>query len=152
MNLESIENKHFSKPTKSFNRLKNLAEAIDKRSLSLNEWESIKNQIKEINAFQGSKRDFKKLVKKSYMQMLTYLEDSLNLVAKNHYQVQWMMYGIFAGGILSALSFNIEFLGFPTNAGILMSFGLIGGILIGSEKDKQAQKEGRQLDFKTSEF
>ena len=46
MNLESLENKNFSKPTKSFNRMRKLAEAIDKRSLSTNKLESINTQIK----------------------------------------------------------------------------------------------------------
>jgi len=73
----------------------------------------------------------------------------LQLVAKNHYRNTWLAIRMAAFGIPLGVAFgsslaNIAYIG------IGLLFGFVIGIAVGSSKDQNAAKEGRQLNWETN--
>ena len=109
--------------------------------------ELINQKIDELNSTSCTDKELKKLFKKKQAKIIELLEKETKIVPKNHYRNLWLAVGMSAFGLPLGVVFgltvmnNIAFLG----AGI--PIGMVIGIALGSEMDKKALKEGRQLDL-----
>ena len=123
-----------------------LLREIEKKELTLNIIESIKQDVQEINSSSFKGNELRKLVKQKQTKILKHLEKGLKIVPKNHYRNIWLPVGMTAFGIPIGVAFGIV-----TNNMALLAigfpFGMFFGTAIGSSLDKKAAYEGRQLDI-----
>jgi len=85
-------------------------------------------------------------IAKTTTSLLRYLEKSQGLVPPSHYQSQWMAVGMAAFGLPIGAAIGTA-LGNMAFVGIGLPLGLAIGLSVGASKDKQADREGRQLDM-----
>ncbi len=112
-----------------------------------NELASINERIQLINSFDGTDRELTKVLKSIYSNILTFIEERLQFVAKNHYRMRWMGYGMLAGVVFSSIFSSLDFMGIGGSAGIGLSIGMWVGIVVGTNMDDQAEKQGLQLEL-----
>ena len=140
----SCEENH--KLAKAALNLRTLLAAIKENSIP----ESVEVKINEImagvNNFPGPDPELLKQVKSAQSGILKLLENELGLVAKNHYQLQWLALGMAVFGIPLGVVFGAS-LGNMALLGIGLPIGMAIGIAVGSSKDKQAEEQGKQLDW-----
>ncbi len=108
--------------------------------------ESINVEIEKVNSISDSEKELKKRISKAQSQILTLLEKDLKLVTINHYRNTWMAVGLAAFGIPIGLTFSLS-IGNMAFFAIWMPVGMLFGMAIGTEMDKKAFEEGRQIDF-----
>jgi hypothetical protein len=130
---------------KKYTAFKKLVSEISKRELPESIITTINKEIGTLNAILETDKAFKKGLGKAKNTMLKTLEKELKIVPKFHYRRLWMVLGMSAFGIPIGISFgagtgNFGMLG----VGIAIGMGI--GVAIGSEMDRKAQVEGRQLD------
>lgn len=134
------------KLAKADNNLRTLLAAIEEKSIS----ESVESQINEViagvNNFTGTDPQLIKQIKTAQSAILKLLEKELELVAKNHYQLQWLAIGMAAFGIPMGVAFGAA-LGNMGFLGIGLPIGMGIGIAVGANKDKEAAANGKQLDW-----
>jgi hypothetical protein len=99
-----------------------------------------------LNSVEDSEKYFEKTIKEKENEILKYIEKKINVVPKNHFRKRWLSLGIGAFGLpigvtIGAVSGNMGMLG----AGLPIGCGI--GSVVGSNMDKKAFNEGRQLDF-----
>jgi len=106
---------------------------------------TINTEIETLNAIFGTDKAFKKGLRKAKNAIIKTLEKELKLVPKFYYRRLWMVLGMTVFGIPIGIS-----MGAGTNNSGMLGIGIpIGmgiGIAIGSEMDRKAEIEGRQLD------
>ena len=122
-----------------------LIEVLQERNLPTAIVEQVNQAIEELNAFNGSDKKLRKVIRKVISFVFNLLESELRLVPKNYYRNRWMAIGIAFGVPLgtvfgSALG-NIGLLG------IGMPIGMVIGMGIGNGKDTKALQAGKQLDI-----
>lgn len=134
------------KLAKAAHNLRALISAIEQKTIP----PSQKNQINEIitglNDFNGSGPQLIKQIKTAQASILKLLEKDLGLVAKGHYQTQWLAIGMAAFGIPLGVAFSTS-LGNMAFLGIGLPIGMAIGIAIGTSKDKDVLSQGKQLDW-----
>lgn len=126
-------------------QFKALIAELKKRELPQELVSSINNEIEQLNSV-VSEKTLKKQLKSSQSRILKSLEKDIKLVPKNHYRNTWMVLGMTTIGVPLGVAFgtsldNMAFLG------IGIPIGMVIGLAIGSELDKKAYNEGRQLDI-----
>lgn len=99
-----------------------------------------------LNELNGSDSNMKSQIKKVISFILKLLEKECNLVAKNHFRNLWMVLGMSVFGLPMGVVFGMS-LGNLAFLGIGLPIGMAIGIAVGTSKDKEAEKEGRQLDW-----
>ena len=134
------------KLAKAVHNLSTLLIAIEKKNVP----ESVESQLNEIlagvNNFPGPDPELLKQIKSAQVAILKLLENELGLVAKNHYQLQWLALGMATFGVPLGVVFGLS-LGNMAFIGIGLPIGMAIGIAYGSSKDKQAEDQGKQLDW-----
>ena len=106
---------------------------------------SINELIEPVNAFSGSEKELNKVLKKAQSALIALLEQKLKIVVKNHYRNLYLAIGIALG-----VSFGAALGPITENyalSGIGLPFGMAIGIAIGTNMDKKAREEGRQLNI-----
>ncbi|MFW5708571.1 MAG: hypothetical protein ACOC12_11640, partial [Bacteroidota bacterium] len=78
--------------------------------------------------------------------IFSFLEKELKLVPANYYRNTWLAIGMAAFGLPIGAAFGI-LTGNIALIGIGLPIGLAVGMALGSEMDKKAAEEGRQLDL-----
>lgn len=147
------EGSEFNKKlTKGYNRMQNLMTAIEDKELPSNEITSLNERIKLINSFGGTDKELIKILRKTYKNILTLLEEKLGLVTKHHFRTLWMVYGMLAATVLSTVFSISEIMGIGASAGMWLSIGMFAGIIAGNYFDDQAEKNGRQIGIVVSRF
>lgn len=141
--LSFEENPKLAKPA---SKLRTLLEAIDKKSVPLEQENKINEIIEGVNNFSGTDPQLIKHLKASKSSILKILEKELQIVPKNHYQLQWMAIGMSVFGIPMGVAFGTS-LGNMAFLGIGLPIGMAIGIAVGTSKDKEAEKKGLQLDW-----
>ncbi len=106
----------------------------------------INPRIKYINAIPHPGKELRRAVLNSQEKILTLLRKELNLVPKSYYRNHYMAIGMTVFGLPIGIAFgtalhNMAFLG------IGLPIGMALGIAMGTEKDKKAMQEGRQLNI-----
>lgn len=138
-----------SKISKEITYFQNLLKEIRKKTIPNLNTDYFNTLITELNDFKGSEKGFKKLLRKNKNLIFRNLEKEHKITPRNYHRNRWMgigmlIYGIPIGIVLSTTLGNFAFIG------IGIPFGLSIGIAIGTNKDKKAKDEGRQLDIETS--
>jgi hypothetical protein len=131
-----------SKLSKAYNQLQLLLSELEQRDLPQEVIDQINHNITELKAGEFTKKS----LNKTETEILTVLETQLDLVPKDHYRRKWlalgmMIFGVPIGVVFGSLIGNIGMLG------VGIPIGLAIGIGIGTQKDKKALEEGRQLGF-----
>ena len=134
------------KLAKAAHNLSTLLTAIGEKEIP----ESVESQINEIiaqvNEFKGTDPHLIKQMKAAQASILKLLENELGLVAKNHYQLQWLAIGMAVFGIPMGVAFGMS-LGNLAFLGIGLPIGMAIGIAIGNQKDKEAALNEKQFDW-----
>ena len=128
--------------TKAASRAASLVRSLDKRG----------HDPQDVQEFLQIYRDVLELTPetktlgRATSSLLSYLEKEHDLVPPAHYQNQWMSLGLAAFGlpigvVMGTIMDNMAFIG------IGLPLGLAIGLSIGSGKDKEAAREGRQLEM-----
>jgi hypothetical protein len=107
---------------------------------------SINGDIEEINA--TTKTDFAlhKLLKKKQKEIITHLEKEMKIVPINHYRNLWMVIGMSAFGLPLGVAFGTS-IGNIGMMAIGLPIGMVIGIAVGTNMDKKALADGRQLSI-----
>ena len=144
-----IERQHILENTKVISRYHQLGEllkALEKRELPTEIVGFINQHLELLNSISDSEKYFAKTIKEKENEILKYIEKKINVVPKNHYRKRWLSLGVGAFGLpigvtIGSVSGNMGMLG----AGLPIGLGI--GSVVGSNMDKKAFNEGRQLDF-----
>ncbi len=128
---------------KQFGELLNL---LEQRELPDEIVKLINQEIKKINSISNADKNFMKTIKKTENSITKLVEKRLKIVPKKYYTKQWLILGMIIYGppmglFLGLILGNIGFLG------IGFPLGMAIGLVIGSNMDKKALNEGRQLDI-----
>ncbi|WMI69306.1 hypothetical protein [Mangrovimonas sp. YM274] len=123
-----------------------LLSELQKRELPEAIINTINTHIEAINTLPDSDKTLRIQLKKRQTKIVTLLEKELQLVPKNYYRQKWLAIGISVFGIPLGVVFGTSF-GNMAFLGIGLPIGMAMGIAVGTEKDKKAQAEGRQLDL-----
>ena len=140
------------KLTKRYSRMQNLLTALEIMELPSNEITSINERIQLINSLDGTDKELIKILRKTYKNILTLLEEKLGLVTKHHFRALWMVYGMLAATVLSTVFSISEIMGIGSSAGLWLSIGMFAGIIAGNYFDDQAEKNGKQIGIVVSGF
>ncbi|WP_425636147.1 hypothetical protein ACPUEN_12135 [Algoriphagus yeomjeoni] len=134
------------KHAKAASNLSTLIATIEQKKIPLAQQQKINEIITGVNNFPGPDPELLKQIKSAQAAIIKLLDQELNLVPQNHYQLQWLVLGMATFGIPLGVVFGIS-LGNLAFLGIGLPIGMAIGIAIGTSKDKQAAEEGRQLDW-----
>lgn len=149
MSLKRIERipgvKGNKKLTRAYDKLEGLIDALGKKEVPSGQEADINESIDLINSFEGSDRELIKMLKKIRSNILKSIEKELKYVPKNHYQTHWMVFGMM-GGLLLSTVFDSFGIGIGSSGGVGLAVGMAIGMVLGATMDKQAAKEGRQLE------
>ncbi|WP_339879944.1 hypothetical protein [uncultured Algoriphagus sp.] len=134
------------KLARAANNLRTLLSAIEFKSIPDEQELKINEIVAGVNNFPGPDPELLKQIKSAQAGIIKLLDQELKLVPQNHYQLQWLVLGMATFGVPLGVVFGIA-LGNLAFLGIGLPIGMAIGIAIGTSKDKQAQDEGRQLDW-----
>ena len=134
------------KLAKAAHNLSTLITAIAQKKIPQAQQQKINEIIAGVNNFSGPDPELLKQIKSAQAGIIKLLDQELNIVPQNHYQLQWLVLGMATFGIPLGVVFGIS-LGNLAFLGIGLPIGMAIGIAVGSSKDKQANEEGRQLDW-----
>lgn len=144
----SVKERNFQekngKNNEFFIKFKALINELQQRELPDFFIEIINNELNFVNSFVGEERESMKVLKKSQRKIVTLLEKELKIVPKNYYQKLWMILGMSIFGIPFGLAFGfaLESMAF---LGLGLPIGMGIGIAVGTQMDKKALTEERQL-------
>lgn len=133
------------KLNKTYDKMQHLIVALDKKNLPPNELTCINEHIVLINSFDGTEKELIKMLKKTYTNVLTFINEKLELVPKHHFRALWILYASLAAVVLSSVSYSFGFISIGGLASVFLPFGILIGILVGTYLDNRAKKEGRQI-------
>ncbi|MCE7056571.1 hypothetical protein LZF95_17945 [Algoriphagus sp. AGSA1] len=134
------------KLAKAAHNLSTLLAAIGQKSIPESTESKVNEIIVGVNNFQGSDPQLIKQMGVAQTAILKLVKDELGIVAKNHHQNQWLALGMATFGIPLGVVFGAA-LGNMAFLGIGLPIGMGIGLAVGSGKDKQAEVEGKQLDW-----
>lgn len=144
--LERRANTEADKKLKThYNFLENLIVELNTKELPLEIIKLINQDIEVLNRFEGSDKDFLKLMGKKQTGMLQLLEKELSLVCKGHYRNMWLALGMAVFGLPMGTLFGLG-LGNMAYIGMGLPLGIALGAAYGTSLDKKAYEEGRQLE------
>lgn len=125
--------------TKAVLKMQNSIEALNKKETPGEVASVINDDIRVLNAFSGTDKEVRKTIRRTHSKILKLVEKELKWVPKNHFRTTWLAIGLAAFGIPLGAAFS--------NLGLGIPLGIIFGMVVGSQMDKKAKKEGRQLDI-----
>ncbi|MCL2007281.1 MAG: hypothetical protein FWG77_04275 [Treponema sp.] len=117
------------------------------RELPSNIIETLNQDIEEVNSTSLIDKHLRKLIRKKQLKILNLLEKELKLVHKTHYKNLWSGIGIAAFGIPIGFALSFIFRGNTALYGAGIPIGMVIGMVVGTNMDKKALEEGRQLDI-----
>lgn len=145
LQLDKNDNSHH-KISNAVEQFNNLIRLLHDRELPTDIAEKINGDITALNSSPFLGRSFLHLLKKKQNKIITLLEKELKLVPKNYYRNLWMILGMSAFGLPLGVAFGLS-LG---NIGLLaigLPIGMAIGLVVGSQLDKKAMANGKQLDI-----
>lgn len=107
---------------------------------------AINTEIEDINTTTDQGRHLRNHIRQNQTRIIKLVEKELKLVTKNHHRNVWLAIGMAAFGIPLGVAFGTS-LGNMGFIGIGLPIGLAIGIGVGTQLDKKAEEEGRQLDL-----
>ena len=150
MNIEKLEIRNRielnTKLIKAYHKMQGLIEALSKKEIPSEILSSINADIKSLNSFSGTEKELTKILRKTYSKILAFVEKELKFVAKRHFLSLWMVFGLLAGVVFSSVFDNFGFMGMG------ISIGMLIGIIVGTNLDKKAEEEGKQLELESVQY
>ncbi len=136
-----------AKLNKYLDRLNRLVDALKKNEPDRSHEDVLNTAIHNLNHFHGNDHEMIDQARLTYKRMYDYVLKEMGLVPRGYYQALWIglgmaIFGVPLGMAMGAALGNFAFIGIGPGMGLPI------GIAIGTEKDKKAAREGRQLDFK----
>ena len=147
--IELKERKDISENIKlcrKYAQLGNFLKELKKKELPLTIIESVNNDIEAINGIPRTEFDLTISVTQTQRKIIKLVEKELKIVPKNYYRNLWTALGLSVFGLPIGSIFGLTF----RNGGLLgigLPIGMLIGMLVGSQMDKKAFEEGRQLDI-----
>jgi len=146
--IQELKNRtRFQNPklAKCYAKFASLINELRNKELSKDVTDQINKELEIINGNYDEK-ELKKLVQKKQLKILSLIEKEHKIVPKGHYKSRWMAIGMSVFGIpigiaLGAAIDNMAFMA------VFMPVGMVIGMSIGAQKDAEAAKNGKQLDF-----
>jgi len=148
--IEIIEKDDISeniKLSRIYAQFKELLDELRKKELSQETIELINHDIEDINSSSCIGKELRRLFKRKQEKILKILEKKLGIVPKLYYRNLWLSLGISIFGIPLGMIIGLVGFGNITFFPIGIPIGMCIGLVMGSEMDKKALKEGRQLDL-----
>ncbi|MCG1037598.1 hypothetical protein [Polaribacter sargassicola] len=144
--LKKIKELENNKLVNKHLQLKDLLTLLEKRELNTDVINTINTEVDKVNAVSNLEKELKNQIIKSQSNIINLIEKEHKLVAKNHYRKTWMAIGMAAFGlpmgvIFGSLMNNMAFMG------IGLPIGMVIGLAVGTNMDKKAFDEGRQLNL-----
>jgi len=134
------------KLAKTYKKLQKIIDALEKKGIPQETWDSINTDIRLINAYTGTEKALKKALNKTAVKILSLVEKELQYVSKNHYRNQWMALGMGVFGVIFGTIFS-SILGNYAYMGIGLPIGMALGMAYGDTLDKKAAEQGKQLEL-----
>jgi hypothetical protein len=125
-----------------------LLKELRKKELPHKIFESVNHDIEDLNSISLTGKELKKSFKQKQTKIINLLEKELKIVPKEHYQNLWLSIGMCVFGLPIGTIFGLVIFDNIVFYSIGIPIGMVIGIALGSEMDKKAFKEGRQLDVK----
>lgn len=129
-----------------FAHFEKLINELKKKKIPSDIVSSINQHIEDVDSFYRTDKEFRVQIRKSQNRILKLINKELKLVPKNFYRFRWMSMGISIFGVPLGV-----ILGSSTGIwglfGIGLPIGVIIGMAIGAGMDKNAFKEGKQLNI-----
>ena len=150
MIIELNENDNISSDIKLeriYEQLKILVGLLRQRELTAGIIDKINQDMEELNSTTLNGKDLRKLLKKKQTKILNLLEKELKIVPKDHYKNLWLAIGPSTFGFPIGIALSSTYFGNIAFFVIGMPIGILIGLIIGTNMDKKAHKEGRQLDI-----
>ena len=123
-----------------------LIEELKTRDLPENLMSLINLSVDKINTLTTESKQLKKLIKQEQNLILKQLEKEMKVVPINYYRNLWLVLGMTTFGLPMGVSIGLS-LGNIGLLGIGLPIGMVIGMAVGSNMDKKALQEGRQLNF-----
>jgi hypothetical protein len=134
------------KADSAYQQLGKLLSALEQKELPADTVEFVNQEIDRLNAIPGTDRNFVKATKACQQRMIRTVEKKHKIVPKNYYRQLWMLLGMSVFGIPIGAAFGAS-MGNMGMLGIGLPIGMAIGMAFGSNMDKKAFSDGRQLDF-----
>lgn len=134
------------KSTKIYTQFVDLLNELRKRKLPENIARSINLCIEKINSSTLADKQLSKFIKQEQTSILKQIEKEIKVVPKNYYRNLWLALGMSAFGLPIGVAIGLS-LG---NIGLLaigLPIGMAVGLAVGSNLDKKAFIEKRQLNI-----
>jgi hypothetical protein len=107
---------------------------------------AINREIEALNTTTDSENERRKSIRKIQTRLIKLLEKEVKLVPRNFYRNLWLTLGMAAFGIPIGAAFGAS-LGNMAFLGVGLPIGMAVGMAHGTNLDKKALAEGRQLDI-----
>ncbi len=128
----------------SFSKFMGFLEVLKQEDLTDPVIEKLNSEIDKVNA--APLKKLKNQIRRSQLKMLQVIEKELKIVPKNYYRNTWLALGISVFGIPLGVVIGLA-LDNMAYLGIGLPIGLAIGVAIGTQKDKKAKEEGRQMNM-----
>ncbi len=123
-----------------------MVEELNKKEIPDEIEAMINKEISLIDSFTGTDKELIKTINKTYTNILNLVRNKLGLVPKHYYQNLWMALGLSVFGVPFGILWFVASNN-PAMFAIGIPLGLPIGIAVGSQKDKKAAKENKQLQI-----
>ncbi|MBK7426436.1 MAG: hypothetical protein IPI60_05050 [Saprospiraceae bacterium] len=107
--------------------------------------EKINRHVDSVNKFSGTNQEFSKKISTEQKSILKIVINELKIVPVNYYRNLWTALGMSAFGIPFGVVFGLV-VGNMAFLAIGLPIGMGVGVVLGSNMDKKAATEHRQLD------
>lgn len=147
MILEPIQRPELTDKTKSaYEQFERLIIEIKKKKLPEEIELVINKHITKLNAVSDADKKLRNEIRKEQSKIVGLLAQKLKIVPKNYFKKTWFVLGmtVFGLPIGAALGVSLRNMAF---LGIGLPVGMSIGLAMGSNMDKKAKEEGRQLDI-----
>lgn len=131
---------------KIYEQFQQLIIQLRAKELTVDSIQTINENIKPINISTLTGNKLQKLIKKHQTAILKHIEKEYKLTTKNYYRNLWMLFGFTAFGLPIGVCFGLAL----NNIGLMglgLPIGMVIGVIVGTQLDKRAQKDGKQLDL-----
>ena len=134
------------KASNAYQQLGKLLNTLEVKELPAETVDLINQEIEQLNSIAGIDIYFLKATKEKENIVIKLVEKKHKIVPKNYYKKLWMILGMSVFGVPMGVAFGLS-IGNLGMLGISLPIGMAIGVGVGSNMDKNAFNEGRQLDF-----
>lgn len=129
-----------------YDQFQKLILEIRKRELPMDLTTVINNKIDSLNQLSDANKSLKTEIQKTQSKIIGLLAQKLKIVPINYYRKTWFVLGmtVFGLPIGAAMGLSLGNMGY---IGIGLPVGMFIGLAVGTQMDKKAMEEGRQLDI-----